>query len=73
MAVNRRDFLRGSGGALLFGSALASAPLAAFASPEAAAPETAAVPTTGVEKWLLETGKREIDSDVYHLVARQTR
>ncbi|HEX2644055.1 MAG TPA: hypothetical protein VHU81_13765 [Thermoanaerobaculia bacterium] len=75
MPVNRREFLRGSGGALFFGAAFASVPLAAIASPDAAtsAPETAAVPDTGVERWLLETGKREIDSDVYHLVARQAR
>lgn len=72
MPVNRREFLRGSGGALFFGAAFSSVPLAAIASPEAA-PETAAVPGTGVERWLLETGKREIDSDVYHLVARQAR
>jgi hypothetical protein len=71
MAVSRREFLRGSGGALLVGSAFASAPLAALAGTEPA-PQTAAV-TTGLERWLLETGKREIDSDVYALVARQAR
>jgi anaerobic selenocysteine-containing dehydrogenase len=70
MSTNRRDFLKRSGGLALAGWAGASG-LAAVAE-ATVTPLPAAPPSPGagsVERWLLETGRREIDDDVYSAVA----
>ena len=70
MSTNRRDFLKRSGGLAVAGWVGASGLAAAT---EAAIPAKAVAPQSsgmdGVERWLLETGRRELDQDVYHAVA----
>lgn len=68
MSTNRREFLKKSGLAL---AGLAGVSGLAAAA-EAAVPTSAAAPSPGagsVERWLLETGRHQIDGDVYRAVA----
>ena len=70
MSTNRREFLKRSGGLALAGFAGASG--LAAAAEATAAPSSAAPPSRGadsVERWLLETGRHEIDDEVYRAVA----
>jgi len=69
MSTNRREFLKRSGGLALAGWAGASGVAAAV---EATTTLPAAPPgrdAASVERWLLETGRREIDGDLYRAVA----
>lgn len=70
MSTNRREFLKRSGGIALAGWAGASgvaAAVEATTTPQPAAPSSrGAAP---VERWLLETGRREIDNDLYSAIA----
>jgi hypothetical protein len=70
MSTNRREFLKRSGGLALFGWVGASgvaAAVEATATPIPAAP--ASRDTGSVERWLLETGRHQIDDDLYRAVA----
>ena len=70
MSTNRREFLKWTGGLALAGWAGATG-LASAA--EAAAPQPATAPASSdagsLERWLLETGRHQIDADVYRAVA----
>jgi hypothetical protein len=69
MSTNRREFLKKSGLAL---AGLAGASGLTAAAEAAATPPPAAPPIHGagsVERWLLETGRNQIDDDVYRAVA----
>lgn len=69
MSTNRREFLKRSSGLALAGlagaSGLASAVEAATPNPESPTSPGA----NSVERWLLETGRREIDGSLYRDVA----
>lgn len=70
MSTNRREFLKRSGGLALAG--LAGASGLAAAAEATTTPNSAASPSRGagsVEGWLLETGRNQIDDDVYRAVA----
>lgn len=70
MSTNRREFLKRSGGLALAGWAGASglaAATEATATPNSAAPASRGADS--VERWLLETGRHEIDDEVYRAVA----
>lgn len=68
MSTNRREFLKRSGGFALAGWAGASGLATAVEATAAPGPEAA--PGHGsVERWLLETGRREIDDTLYRTVA----
>lgn len=68
MSTNRREFLKRSGGLALAGWAGASG----LAAVEATTTSNPAAPASrgagSVERWLLETGRHEIDDDVYRAV-----
>lgn len=69
MSTNRRDFLKRSGLAL---AGLAGASGLTTAAEAMTPPPPAAPPSPGadsVERWLLETGRNQIDDDVYRAVA----
>ncbi len=70
MSTNRREFLKRSSGLALAGLAGASGLAAAVEA--TTTPIPAAPPSHGagsVERWLLETGRHEIDDGLYHAVA----
>jgi len=71
MSTNRREFLKRSGGLALAGwagaSGLANPVEAATATPGPAAPTSR--DAGSVERWLLETGRPQLDNDLYHAVA----
>lgn len=70
MSTNRREFLKRSGGLAVAGLAGASglaAAVEATATPGPAAPASRG--DGSVERWLLETGRHEIDGDLYRAVA----
>lgn len=70
MSTNRREFLKRSGGLALFGLAGASgvaAAVEATTTPLPAAPASRGADS--VERWLLETGRQQIDDDLYRAVA----
>jgi hypothetical protein len=70
MSTNRREFLKWTGGLALAGWAGATG---LVSGAEAAAPQPAAAPASSdassIERWLLETGRHQIDADVYRAVA----
>jgi hypothetical protein len=70
MSTNRREFLKWTGGLALAGWAGATG-LASTA--EAAAPLSTTAAASGdagsLERWLLETGRNQIDGDIYRAVA----
>lgn len=69
MAMDRREFLGKS--ALALGAAFSLTSLAATVAEAAPAPATAGTcPVSGLEKWLLETGKSQMDNDVYALACQ---
>lgn len=71
MSTNRREFLKWTGGLALAGWAgavgLGSTAAEAAASQPSAAPPSA--DASSIERWLLETGRHQIDADVYRAVA----
>jgi hypothetical protein len=73
MAMDRRQFLGKS--ALALGAAFSLTSLGAAA--EAAPAPAAAAPTcpevSGLEKWLLETGRGQMDGDVYAVACQSFR
>ena len=74
MAMDRREFLGKSALALGAAFSLTSLVTAAEAAPavSAAAP-AAACPVSGLEKWLLETGRSQMDNDVYAVACQSVR
>jgi hypothetical protein len=70
MSTNRREFLKRTGGLALAGFAGVSGVAAAV---EATTTPTPAAPASrgagSVERWLLETGRHNIDDDLYRAVA----
>lgn len=76
MPFNRREFLTGSSSLLVLGAlglTGSSAQAAALPATPAMPAQPAAPAMTGLERWLLETGRSSVDSDVYHLVASGVR
>jgi hypothetical protein len=74
MAMDRRQFLGKSALALGAAFSLPSLVTAAEAAPVAAAASTPTCPEAGgLEKWLLETGKSQMDGDVYALACQSVR
>jgi hypothetical protein len=74
MAMDRREFLGKSALALGAAFSLTSLVTAADAAP---VPAAAALPTCpeagGLEKWLLETGRSQMDADVYAMACQSVR
>jgi hypothetical protein len=71
MAMDRREFLGKS--ALALGAAFSLTSLVTAAAEAAPVPAVAAAgtcPVSGLEKWLLETGKSQMDNDVYALACQ---
>lgn len=70
MSTNRREFLKWTGGLALAGWAGATG-LAAAAEATALQPSAApaSADASSIERWLLETGRHQIDADVYRAVA----
>ena len=71
MPFNRREFLTGSSSLLVLGAFGLTAGSAQAAPAQAAQP--AASQMTGLERWLLETGRSRVDEDLYGLVNASTR
>lgn len=72
MSTNRREFLKWTGGLALAGWAGATglATAAEAASPLSAAAASGNAGDIGsLERWLLETGRHQIDGDIYRAVA----
>lgn len=69
MSTNRREFLKWTGGLALAGWAGATG----LGSTAEAAPLPTPAPASGgagsLERWLLETGRHQIDADVYRALA----
>lgn len=71
MAFSRRAFLGKSGGALALGAVVAGTPLSLAAAEPAQSSAQPSAP--GLEKWLLETGRDQMDHDAYEVAARKIR
>lgn len=70
MSTNRREFLKRSGGLALLGLAGASGVASAVETTTTPTPAAPSGRDTGsVERWLLETGRNQIDDDLYRAVA----
>lgn len=69
MSTNRREFLKRSGGLALAGWAGASGVAAAVEATTALPAAPSSRDAGSVESWLLETGRRELDGDLYRAVA----
>lgn len=69
MSTNRREFLKRSGGLALAGLAGASGVAAAVEATTTLPAAPSSRDAGSVESWLLETGRREIDDDLYRAVA----
>lgn len=70
MSTNRREFLKRSGGFALAGWVGASGVAAAVEATTTPAPAAPPSRDAGsVERWLLETGRNQIDDDLYRAVA----
>jgi hypothetical protein len=73
MAMDRREFLGKSALALGAAFSLTSLVTAAEAAPVSAAAPAAACPVSGLEKWLLETGRSQMEGDVYAVACQSVR
>ncbi len=73
MAMDRRDFLGKSGVALALGAAFSLTSFGLSAEAATAADMPAVPEIGGLEKWLLETGKSQMDTDVYTLACQSVR
>lgn len=70
MSTNRREFLKRTGGLALAGLAGASGVAAAVEATTTPMPTAPSSRGDGsVERWLLETGRHQIDDDLYRAVA----